>query len=496
MKLNRIATTTMIIMALMTIAVLALPNTCHATCDCWVALSNATRDGNVIMAKTPDRFLNECAGYAYYPRKTHPQGSIVKCGYIEIPQTPVTYEVIGHQPWWSWGFENGCNEYAVAIGNEGAWSKEPYLEKGLTGTDMVRLGLERAKTAYEAMHVMIDLLKKHKQGGSAACASRPAFLHHNNFLIADPNEAWVLETAGQYWVAKRITDVGAASNCYQITNDWDEADPDLISNAVAKGYCKSAEEFSFARNYAEYKKGITPEEATIRHQRKLQLLRANKGDITVQDMMAIARDHYEGTPLEAIKGLHAVETLHLSICWHITKFFPGHSPGNQICVLRKDKPAMGNVTMWAVQGNPCIGCYVPLYFGGVGVPKEMAAIGSDKYSPDVAWWVIQRLQRRVHRNYSMLAPVVKSVWRDSECRFYGESINVERTAESLINQGNEAEARDLLRRFTSKCSNEVMDNCKELDKVLDSMAKVVPTSYIFWDELQKENELAGLENLY
>ena len=164
----------------------------------------------------------------YRPRQKNPEDTLVTCTYIEIPQATETYEHIGSKIWWTFGYEHGMNEHGVAIGNEAVWSKEPLEGKnGLLGMDLVRLGLERGKTAYDAMHVIIDLLAKYGQCGNCVHTSEGMeFRYHNSFLIADPHEAWVLETAGEYWVAKRITiGVYSISNIYTIETDWDEAPP-------------------------------------------------------------------------------------------------------------------------------------------------------------------------------------------------------------------------------------------------------------------------------
>lgn len=54
-----------------------------------------------------------------------------------------------------------------------------------------------------AVDVIAGLLETHGQGG--ACSENdPDLRYDNSFLVADATEAWVLETAGRYWVAEQI----------------------------------------------------------------------------------------------------------------------------------------------------------------------------------------------------------------------------------------------------------------------------------------------------
>jgi secernin len=158
-------------------------------CDTVVALGNATEDGRTIFGKNSDRLPNEAQPVRYYPRKSYYDGEMLECTYIEIPQVKETYAVFLSQPHWIWGAEIGANEHGVAIGNEAVWSNEEVPETGLLGMDLLRLGLERGRTASEVLEVITSLLEEHGQGGAG---EQGALAYHNSFLIADKDSAWVL----------------------------------------------------------------------------------------------------------------------------------------------------------------------------------------------------------------------------------------------------------------------------------------------------------------
>src|SRR5689334_16968801 len=159
-------------------------------CDTLVALPAATRDGVALFAKNSDRPPRECQRVVQLPRQRHGRGSRVRCQYVDVPQVAETAAILGTQPYWLWGLEQGVNEHRVAIGNETVFSREPLGPLGLVGMDLVRLGLERARTAAEALDAMTALIEAHGQGGSGHV--HVDWPYHNSFLVADPREAWIL----------------------------------------------------------------------------------------------------------------------------------------------------------------------------------------------------------------------------------------------------------------------------------------------------------------
>ena len=130
-------------------------------CDSLVAVVSQAAAGTTLYAKNSDRRAGECQPFLQFPEAWYPAGATLRCTHIEIPQVAETYRVMGHSPWWVWGLEHGVNEHAVAIGNHTVFSNEPIeAEPGLIGMDLVRLGLERGRSAREALEICSSIARK------------------------------------------------------------------------------------------------------------------------------------------------------------------------------------------------------------------------------------------------------------------------------------------------------------------------------------------------
>ena len=140
-------------------------------CDTLVALTNSTKNKTVLFAKNSDRQPNEPHIMIRIPRRTYPKGAKVKCTYIEIDQARETYEVMLLKPSWIWGAEMGCNEWGLNIGNEAVFTKEKQGPPSLLGMDMLRIALERCRTADEALRCLIDCWKDTGREATAATRS-------------------------------------------------------------------------------------------------------------------------------------------------------------------------------------------------------------------------------------------------------------------------------------------------------------------------------------
>jgi secernin len=176
-------------------------------CDTLVFVRGPGGPAATLFGKNSDRPSSEAQEVVHIPAADHASSSVLKCTYIEIPQVAHTHAVVLSRPAWLWGCEMGANEHGVVGGNEAIHTRlkdELGSDERLLGMDLLRLGLERSRTAEEAMRVCAAMVEAHGQGG--ACAEGdPSLSYENAFLFADAHEAFVLETAGvHHWACERI----------------------------------------------------------------------------------------------------------------------------------------------------------------------------------------------------------------------------------------------------------------------------------------------------
>ena len=314
-------------------------------CDTMVALGRFTKSGCNLFAKNSDRDPNEPQYYVHIPAADHAPGSKVKCTYIEIDQAAHTNALILSKPSWIWGGEMGINEYGVVIGNEAIWTKMPYGGDALLGMDMLRIGLERGKTAEEAVNVIIEMLETYGQGGN--CAFDGTFLYHNTFLVTDPTCAYILETSGPYWALEKVEDIRSISNVMSVTK-YERIRPGTIEHAIEQGWCESEKDFCFSSTYLDQSVefgGVLRSSCTAR------TMRSDEGDITVETMMAALRNHNSYQPWEPFACNMP--------CMHAGTGSTCQSTASLIAEIRPD----GRSTYWGTgMSLPCIAPFKPFWF--------------------------------------------------------------------------------------------------------------------------------------
>ncbi len=462
-------------------------------CDTVVAVGNSTKDKSVIFGKNSNRVANECHNIEYIKGKKHKPNSKVKCTYISIPQVEQTFDVLLLKPFWMWGCEMGANEHGVTMGNEAVWSKEPIRDIGLLGMDMMRLALERTKTAKEALTTIVDLLEKHGQGGQCSynVIGRD---YHNSFIIADSKEAWVLETADKYWIAEKVKDIRTISNSLTIGSKYDLIHPDLIKDSVAKGYSKSKEDFHFANDFIpkfwpyhaltensprshKFTKGIERQQCTT------ALLLRNKGKITPEDVMAVFRDH--NIPKEKEATWSADKAKASSPCHHSINFtIPDQTTGTVVSHIKK------NLQVHWVTGSsvPCISTFKPIFFPKPGLkknPKTSEAI----FDVTAFWWINEKLQRLVCMDYQKRFGVIKQEKDNLEKEF---SKQVNEIITKVKGKPSEADLKKM-EKITVDAFSKSIKKVKKWTEQIQHLPIESKTNFIFRSYWNKQNKKVKLE---
>jgi len=469
MKITRKIAGLVLICSLTIMAILSI-STGVLACDTMAARGRATADGSVVFAKNSDRNHNEAQVLTYYPRQTHAPGSKVKLTHMEIPQAPVTYAVIGSQPWWGFGFEQGINEFGVCMGNElvGTKDRPELVEEAPNGLDLQRIGLERGRTAYEAMHAIIDVLEEYGQAGNATNLPGELSVYWNSFLIADPNETWILETSDRRWIAMKVRgDIWSISNALTIETIYDECSEDLIEYAIEQEWYDGKSEFNFAQVFTNW---LTPPSGgEIRCMRSRQLLNDNYGKITPQFVTDILRDHLQDTFAEP-RFARPQDSIYRTICMHTTGIT---TAAGMVCHLRGESvPEPMRYAVWRCMASPCASVFTPVYFGAE-VPKALS-VGTWEYEEDSPWWAYDKIERMTEYNQEAFLPVVQSVWKVVEAKEFRQEIMVEAQVARLLKNGQEAEARQVLSEFVAANCDHTLEVAKALQQVLETLWKVLP----------------------
>lgn len=360
-------------------------------CDTIVALGNSTQNGEVLFAKNSDRDPNEAHVLEWHAEQHNTAPAVLRCTYIEIPQVEKTNSVLLAKPFWIWGAEMGANQHGVVIGNEAVFTKIPHEKQpGLIGMDLLRLGLERGNTALEALNIITSLLKKYGQSGN--CGFSHPFQYHNSFIIADPTEAWVLETAGREWAAEKVTSVRSISNAITIGSKFDLASDNLIKYAVDKGWCRSAEDFDFARCYSDFLY-TTFGDAKTRHTCTTDWVTKRAGKLSLEDLIQALQQHPHAENLEWSPDNAVVGS---DVCMHL-----GFGPIriNQTTGSMVSQIGTKDAIHWlSGTAAPCISLFKPVWMSA-GLPDQ-GTPPTGKDTPTSLWWQHERLHRTILEDFS------------------------------------------------------------------------------------------------
>src|SRR5688572_21789335 len=116
------------------------------SCDMVVALPSATGQNGALFGFNLHEVARHEQRLCRFAGSVHAPDESVQLASLLLPQSRQTFTVLGNQPAGSWGLSHGLNDHGVAAGHC-SWKSKLAGDKGLTGPELVRLCLERSRSA-------------------------------------------------------------------------------------------------------------------------------------------------------------------------------------------------------------------------------------------------------------------------------------------------------------------------------------------------------------
>jgi dipeptidase len=335
--------------------------------------------GPVWFAKNSDREPSEAQFFECHDGSA---GGAVPEG---LPDASGNVRLLLSRPAWMWGCEMGVNEHGVAIGNEAVFTRVPVPKAGYSGMDFLRVALTTCRTADDALEQLIELTERFTQGGAMGHRHR-SFRYHSSFMIADSTTAWVFETAGEYWAAKRVRGVATISNALTIEDDFDRVHSEAYELARKRGWVKSAAGFGFAGAFSDPVMTVLAG-ARVRSACTGRSL-AEVREPHARDFIRALTDH--GAP-EPGKGLRSE-----SPCAHAS-WLPTRTSAQTTSSIVARLDASGP-TVWATgTSSPCLSVFKPAPFDPELLPPRPVA--DARFDAREVWWAHERLHHTCLLDY-------------------------------------------------------------------------------------------------
>ena len=470
-------------------------------CTNFIVGKKASADGSVICTYNADDyglFINLC----HYPAGTHPKGTVRKIFNWDtnkyqgvIPEAPQTYNVIGN-----------INEFQVSIAETTYGGREEMEDSTgiLDYGSLIYLALQRSKTAREAIQVMTTLAQTYgyNSGGET-------------FTICDPNEAWIMEMMGKgpgskgvVWVALRVPDdaICAHANQSRITkfNMNDKANvlysKDVVSFARSKGWFTGKDkDFSWRDTYAkptfggrrfcdarvwsffnhfanDFDKYLPWALGKDKDAEDMPLWIVPNKKVSVQDVMACMRDHYENTPLaldssSVGSGVWEMPYRPTPLRFKVDgkNYFNERPVSTQqtafsyVAQLRSWLPREVGGVLWFGNDDGNMVAYTPIYCGNTTQPECYNTPGADAvtFSDKNAFWVCNWVSNMVYPRYNQMFPTLKEVRDSLENSYFANQLTIEKQAVALYNT-DKAKAISLLNQYSNDKAQQMLHHWKDL----------------------------------
>lgn len=485
------------------VAALTLVSSEALACTNLIVGKAASTDGSVIVSYNADSY-GMYGFLRHYKAGKHPKGTLrpvyewdTNRYLCDIPEAPETYNVMGNM-----------NEHQVCITETTFGGREELADS--TGKmdygSMIYIALQRSKTARQAIDVMTGLVKDY-----GYCSEG------ETFTIADKNEVWVMEMIGKgpnnkgaVWVAVRIPDdcICAHANQSRIQqfplNDKKNCiySKDVISFARQKGYFSGKDkDFSFAKAYApadfsalrycearvwsffrkydktfdkylDYIKGDASKEP-------MPLYIKISKKLSVKDIEAGMRDHYEGTPLDLTVDMSAggwdspYRPSPLSYKVDDVTLFNERPISTQqtgftlVAQMRSSLPDVIGGVLWFGCDDANMVAYVPVYTSATEVPECFDEKTADAvtFSWKSSFWVCNWVANMVYPRYSQMFGSLEKVRNELEDAYFANQERIEKRAMAYYEQSPE-EAAKFLTRYTIETAQGMHSRWRELGEWL------------------------------
>lgn len=334
-------------------------------------------------AKNSDREPSEPQLVLRLPAVAGDHFTTVRATHIEIPQARQRHGVILCKPAWMWGAEMGVNDQGVAIGNEAIFSRVRTRKPALLGMDLLRIGLERGGTARAALELIIEFLERFGQGGPAGFRDK-RFCYDSSFLIADPEEAWLLETVGKHWAAKQIATSAAVSNALTLGAETDRHSSELHRFARQRGFWHGHDNLHFAKTFDT---SLMPHFARAAQRRACNLeflSRQTDADTGFKEFFGQLRTHADDREAPAAGGSNA------DICMHAGGFIRRNQTTGSL-VAHLEHGASPRIFVTGTSA-PCLSLFRPVSFDA---QVHYSALTDESHGPQSSlWWNFEPLHRR------------------------------------------------------------------------------------------------------
>jgi hypothetical protein len=336
--------------------------------DAVVARGPATVDGQTFFGQNLHGPNQVSAQICLKPGRDFAPGELCGIPDLVVPQVRHTQTVLGLQAQNSSGYRAGLNSARVAAGCLPLEVRLRGNQPGLTGPDLVRLVLERSRSAHQGMEVLVALLDRFGQG-SATDDDYTSGCDHA-FLIADPRETIWIETAGKHWVAQEIGAVRALASSRTIRQDWDRISPALSDFVIGAGaWPADGSKIDFVDAI-----GDAPEQhprAFKRWGRAMLLLEEQNGHIDSAVVRRLLRDHGEDN-----EGLWmpSIDQTSRGACRHAGMLAGSATQASFIATLTEHSVAAP--VAWVAFGPPCRSVYFPFVVTN-RLPESLTSSGPE-----------------------------------------------------------------------------------------------------------------------